>query len=470
MLRGDELESTADRRDDERPVPRSTVPGIRWPALACEKDSLTLAILGQLLTTQFGSPEALLRRQLRQLTELVSYTAQTVPYYRDSLAAYARPKRPLTLEQWRSLPILHRRDLQDHGPEMRTQRPLKAHGPATDVQTSGSTGEAVTVQRNGITGSFFSALMLRDHLAHRRNFQGKVVYIRRLSGKAVAAAEQDKPGQWGEVFPSGPVLFRDVHAPLDETLDWIVNEDPDYVMTYPTYLHALIRRSVETGRKPKRLHQAVTFGEIVTPEARKACRDVWGAPVADVYSTQEVGIIAFQCPEHEHYLVQAEGVFVEVLDDDGRSCAPGDVGRVVVTPLHNFSMPLIRYEIGDFAEVGAPCDSRRGLPVLRRVLGRARNMLLTPSGARVWASLTGAGLEPIEPIRQFQVYQDRPDALDLRLVVTRELTPDEEAQAAKAMAKATGYDFAVNIVYCDAIPRSAGGKYEDVVCAIDEVN
>ena len=458
--------STADKPNNDPPVPRSVVPGVVWPALTNEKDALTLSILGQLLTTQFGSPEVLLRRQLRQLTELVSYTAQAVPYYREALAAFARPKRPLSLEQWQSLPILRRRDLQEHGFEMRTLRPLKAHGTASDVQTSGSTGEAVTVQRNGITGSFFSALMLRDHLAHRRNFQGKVVYIRRLSGKAVEAAEQGKAGQWGEVFPSGPVLFRDVHSPIDETLDWIVREDPDYVMTYPTYLHALIRRSVETGRKPKGLHQAVTFGEIVTPEVRRTCLEEWGAPLADVYSTQEVGIIAFQCPEHEHYLVQAEGIFVEVLDDDGRSCGPGEVGRVVVTPLHNFSMPLIRYEIGDFAEVGAPCESGRGLPVLRRVLGRARNMLLTPSGDRVWASLTGAGLEPIEPIRQFQVYQDTPAALDLRLVVTRELTPDEAAQAGRAMVKATGYDFAVNIVYCDAIPRSAGGKYEDVVCAI----
>ena len=457
------MEATSDYSDS---VPISVVPGVLWPALTDEKNSVTMAILGQLLTTQYLSPETILRRQLRQLTELVSYTAQTVPYYRKSLAAFARPKRPLSLEQWRSLPILSRRDIQEQGAAMVTRRPLKEHGKATDVQTSGSTGEAVTVKRNGVTGRIFAALTLRDHLAHRRDFRGKVAYIRRLSGASVEAAKEGKPGQWVEGFPSGPILFRDVHEPVEETLDWIIREEPDYLMTYPTYLHALIRRSVETGRKPRGLRQIVSFGEVVDPEVRKDCAAVWGVSLADVYSTQEVGLVAFQCPEHDHYLVQAEGIFVEVLDDDGAPCKPGEVGRVVVTPLHNFSMPLIRYEIGDFAEVGEPCESGRGLPVLRRILGRSRNMLVTPSGERVWASLTGAGLEPIEPIRQFQLYQDRSDAIELRLVVTRELSAEEEAQAWRAIVKATGYDFDVSIVYLDEIPRSAGGKYEDVVCAI----
>jgi len=454
--------------DHTDPIPRSEVPGILWPAFTGPKDSVTLSILGQLLVSQNWPPEMLLRRQLRQLTELVAYAAKTVPFYRDGLASFARPKRPLTMDEWQSLPILRRKDIQEHGAEMVTRRPMKEHSAAVDVQTSGSTGEAVTVKRNAVTGRFFSALTLRDHLAHRRNLSGKVTYIRRMSGASIEAAKEGKPAPWVEGFPSGPMYFRDVHEPLDETLDWILSEDPDYVMSYPTYLRALLRRSAERGVRPGNLRQVVTFGEVVDPEVRKECSEIWGVTLADVYSTQEVGLIAFQCPEHEHYLVQAEGIFVEVLDDDGRPCSPSDVGRVVVTPLHNFSMPLIRYEIGDFAEVGGPCHSRRGLPILNRVLGRSRNMLVTPSGERVWASLTGAGLEPIEPIRQFQVYQDNPAEIELRLVVTRELSSEEEAQARRAMVKATGYEFAVKVVYRDEIPRSAGGKYEDVVCAIGD--
>ena len=75
---------------------------------------------------------------------------------------------------------------------------------------------------------------------------------------------------------------------------------------------------------------------------------------------------------------------MEVLDNHGRPCKEGETGRVVLTDLHNFTMPLIRYEIGDYAEVGPPCACGRGLPVLARILGRSRNMLTLPAGDRIW--------------------------------------------------------------------------------------
>ena len=84
-----------------------------------------------------------------------------------------------------------------------------------------------------------------------------------------------------------------------------------------------------------------------------------------MYSCEEAGYIALQCPQAEHYHCQSESVLVEVLDDEGRPCTPGQVGKVVLTALHNFAMPLIRYENQDYAEVGPPCACGRGLPVKR---------------------------------------------------------------------------------------------------------
>jgi phenylacetate-CoA ligase len=73
-------------------------------------------------------------------------------------------------------------------------------------------------------------------------------------------------------------------------------------------------------------------------------------------------------------------VLVEILDAQGRPCRPGEIGRVVATPLHNVAMPLLRYELDDYAEVGQACACGRGLPVIRRILGRRQNMLRLPDG------------------------------------------------------------------------------------------
>ena len=56
---------------------------------------------------------------------------------------------------------------------------------------------------------------------------------------------------------------------------------------------------------------------------------------------------------------------------------------MVITDLHNFAMPLIRYEIGDYAEAGDLCPCGRGLPVITRIVGRVHNMLTLPSGEQV---------------------------------------------------------------------------------------
>jgi phenylacetate-CoA ligase len=88
-----------------------------------------------------------------------------------------------------------------------------------------------------------------------------------------------------------------------------------------------------------------------------------------MYSANETGYLALQCPLSGHYHVQSETVLVEVLDEVGRACRPGETGAVVVTPLQNFAMPLLRYSLGDFAEVGSPCACGRHLPVLKEILG-----------------------------------------------------------------------------------------------------
>lgn len=99
---------------------------------------------------------------------------------------------------------------------------------------------------------------------------------------------------------------------------------------------------------------------------------------------------------------------MEILDENGKPCEPGELGRVVVTPLDNFAMPLIRYDIGDYAEVGKHCPCGRGLPVLKRIVGRVQDLVVLPSGERRWTLLSAGNIESfleIAPIRQYQFVQ-----------------------------------------------------------------
>jgi phenylacetate-CoA ligase len=185
-------------------------------------------------------------------------------------------------------------------------------------------------------------------------------------------------------------------------------------------------------------------------------------PLVDTYSAQEVGYIALQCPEQPHYHVQSERILVEILADDGTPCRPGEIGRVVVTDLHNFATPIIRYDLGDQAEVGAPCPCGRGLPVLARIVGRRRGMLAYPDGRTAWPVFTVACRDAAR-FREIQLVQDRIDAIRLRVVPEEPLSAADRAALTAALHAALGHPFAVEIEVVDRLSRSPAGKLEEFV-------
>src|SRR6185295_7458220 len=111
---------------------------------------------------------------------------------------------------------------------------------------------------------------------------------------------------------------RPIGTDVSELAGWLCRRDPGYLLTYPTYMAALLTYFERHGLTLPRLREVRTIGETLQPEARARCRAVLGVPVVDSYSSQEVGAIALQCPESGSYHVHAESLIVEVLDDDGR--------------------------------------------------------------------------------------------------------------------------------------------------------
>src|SRR5262249_50142607 len=159
---------------------------------------------------------------------------------------------------------------------------------------------------------------------------------------------------------------------------------PDSLIVYPTNLDHLCRHFEKHGGAPESLKSVYTVSETLSPRVREQAQRVLGATVLDKYSSQEVGVIATECPESGLYHITAEALIVEVVKEDGPPCRIGDSGRLLITDLHNFATPLVRYDIRDFAEVGGACPCGRGLPTLKRILGRERNFLVKPDGTRNW--------------------------------------------------------------------------------------
>lgn len=432
-----------------------------WPALCDDHSARALAIQYQLGQSEWWSPQRIRDLQMQQFSQVFRHALATVPFYRERFAPWAGGVPSWTLLG--ELPLSTRREVQQAGDAMHSETPPPEHGAVVATESSGSTGSPLVTRGTGWSQLMWHAFLLRDHLWHGRDFGGKLAAIR----SKTSAVQFPNWGLATSPYVTGPSVVIGVTGDLDEQLNWLVTENPEYLLSLATNVLALARRSLEKGIRLPRLKQVRTYAESLRPETRAVVREAWGVEVVDSYSSEELGYLALQCPHCENYHVQSEGVILEVLDGDGQPCRPGEVGQVVVSTLHNFAMPLLRYASGDYAEVGEFCACGRGLPVLRRIVGRQRNMLLRPDGGQYWPSFASQVWRELAPVTQFQVVQTARDALELRIAAPRALTVEESDRLIAALHDSLGFVYRTTLVRLAEIPRAPGGKYEDFICATD---
>lgn len=418
------------------------IDGIVWPiVIPSSPRAMIRSLLDQFEDTQYLAPVELQRLQRLQLEKLVAHARQAPIYKTVSV--------DLTSNR-----ILTRQDLQVNRPDL---QPPAQHGAWALATTSGSTGQPVNVNRTELLQLFLSALVMRDHLWHRRDFSESMVVIK-------ANTPRMSFRSWGPpvnlFYKTGALDSFPLSVSVDEQLSWLLKHRPSYLLTYPTNLTALL----DVGGL--RFRGVQTMGETVPPELSSRCQQIFGAPLADCYSSQEVGTIALQCPTSGLYHVQSESLIVEVLRDDDTTCDVGETGRVVITDLHNFVTPLIRYDIRDFATVGPVCSCGRTLPTLSRIVGRRRNMITLPDGSKHWPIV---GLHRFEEtgigVRQYQVTQTSLNKIKVSLVADRP-NADQERALVRIIQQALGHEFDVTFHYVDHEIVSPAGKYEEFVSLV----
>ena len=365
--------------------------------------------------------------------------------------------------------LLTRQMLEDHTQDLLSHVVPGEHGKTFKKKTSGSTGNQLQITDTDANRLFWQAGTLRDHLWHERDFSGRLVAIR--SGRFVQdPLLVEEHASWGpstsQVYQTGPSSVFFQRTPIARQAELLQSLDPAYLLMYPSNAVRLANYFRAHDLRLPKLREVMTYGETMLPEARAVCQNAWGVAVADIYSCEEIGYIALQCPQGENYHCQSESVLVEVLDDAGRPCSPGQIGKVVLTSRHNFAMPFIRYQNHDYAEVGPPCPCGRGLPVIKRVLGRARNMAKSADGTRFWPQLLPEIWAGIGEIEELQLVQDDIDHIELRVVCRQSLDGSQERNLSDALAKALGQPFRFSIRYHDESLRHENGKYERFICEV----
>jgi phenylacetate-CoA ligase len=238
-----------------------------------------------------------------------------------------------------------------------------------------------------------------------------------------------------------------------------------------SYCHAAVdlARYILTNRlRNWRTIPVICCAEELLAGERDVLSEAFGPEIFETYGCREVMLIATECNRHTGLHVSMENLVVEVIVRDGdkvRAARPGETGEVVVTDLHNFGMPFIRYATGDLAVVGPQerCPCGRALPRLAGVHGRVTETLRGENGSPVEGILFNIIFtEMADLVRQFQVVQSVDRSVTVKIVPSEKFRPEDRQRIRRRCSDYLG-STPVIVQEVAAIPDRQNGKRQLVV-------
>jgi phenylacetate-CoA ligase len=454
----------------------------RWQPLPEHRDN---PLFRQQVHNEFDDPKKRETELLERLRQVLQHCEAEVPYYRDLFArAGFRAADVSTLDDLARVPVLSRYNVvRDFDRLQPAGAPAVGKG-AFISRTSGSTGLPVRVLQTRNDLYIFATLWLRQARWFRFELEGRMARIRlpkHLFRQADGSMNPDgkcitRP-HWayaGEFFHTGDEVHFNLNNSREAQLDWLKRYKPHYLMTFPPLLEELAL--LNGGNELPQLKSVVAVASMLTSAMRGRIEQSFKVPVNQSYGLNEAGNIATRCGAGRYH-VHSEHVLVELLGADDQPARSGETGRIVITPLTNPVMPLLRYDTGDMARVvEGPCPCGRTLPSFGAVLGRFIRFAGTPEGTRprlngLLAEIARLPNEVFTNIRQYQVYQGPDEDWEIRVKVVGPMNP-EFSSALKAAWRNIHHDLEdrrLAIVEVDEIEATPSGKQLDFLSAFHEL-
>ncbi len=412
--------------------------------------------LRELEESQWWSPEELQALQWRKLKRLLDHAYRRVPYYRRRMEEAGIT--PDDIRTWEDLPRV----------PISTKEDLRAAFPHGTVAAGVDRRSLLISASSGSTGEPFRYYLTRDEKARRWAIIFRYwAWAGLRPGVPYANLTRSAPGAFhhaGWLTGLEQRAMRLLELPAAEFseqnaadyLERIRRFQPRVLRGYASSLYYLATYLIERGETLP-VHAVLTLGETLYPYQRELLERAYACPVYDAYGAEAMEVAA-QCGQHPGYHINAESILVEVVDAGGKPLPPGERGQLVLTNLDNYAMPFIRYNIQDVGILSDDrCPCRRGLPLLAAVEGRLSDVIVTSAG-KVLASPFFGMLMMHAEVKQFQLVQERPDRIVLRLVPNERFSRKEEERILEEVKRYVGRDVEVILEQVAEIPLTRAGK------------
>lgn len=418
----------------------------------------------ELEQSQWWSREQLESLQLQRLQKLIEYCFACSAYYRELWKSrHLHPSDLRCLSDIQKWPLTSRDVMRERAEQIRCRTAGRG---LVHKSTGGSSGTPLQFVIDRRANERRMAAAYRGYCWAGAAPGTKQTYL-----WGITLGDTTQLGRWKDYLYSRWIYRRQMlncfdlnEKTIPEYLDQMHRFRPDVLIAYTNPLYTMARAIERGGLRPYQPQSLIVGAEKLHDFQRVLIESVFGAPVFETYGAREVTLIGAECEQHAGMHLTMENLLVEIVDDDGSPTPAGEEGNIVITDLFNVAMPFVRYSIGDRAVAGfESCSCGRGLPLLRKVVGRRLDMLVTADGRHLAGEFFPHLLKDYSAVRQFQVVQSQRDLIELKLVVDHRWGKDSRDSLQRAIRSSVGDSTRLLIREVDQIPLTRMGKMRVVV-------
>lgn len=235
------------------------------------------------------------------------------------------------------------------------------------------------------------------------------------------------------------------------------------LLAYASTLDAIARHSVRTGTLPRamKVGGVISGSEMLTDHTRARIEDLFHCQCVSRYSNEENGILGQDDRMNNVFLINEASYLIEILKmDQDEPAAPGECGRIVVTDLYNYAMPMIRYDTGDVGAIEIVEYGGKKRRAISHFIGRRVDAIYSTTGSLVSSHGITNLMWSYPEIRQYQFVQTGQHSYKLK-VNSACFTAEEKVTG--ELKQLLGADAQICIEYVVEIPVLQSGKRKYIV-------
>lgn len=416
--------------------------------------------------SQFWSQERMQAYQLEQFKKLWKHAITNVPYYR-SLSEKTGLGEINSLDDLRMIPVLTKDIIEANFNNILAENIPKDR--FVKDSTSGSSGHNFYFYTDAKNLSLFHALTLRKYDMMNISYFDKELVI----WGAKFDVEKANASFWSRIkaYINNTLILSEYDlsdAGLEKICQTIKMYRPKSIKSYPSILERISNYIID--HDISLCVQAVhTGGEKMYDYQKLLIKKALKCSVYDFYGARDLPNAGMTCGEDLGVHIFQESVIFEVVNENNLPIEDGE-GEIVVTNLHNYVMPFIRYRIGDRARIskGKRCKCGMNLQVVDEIVGRTFEVIQFPNGNRVGGTFWTLLLRSVSGIDRFQVVQEKLNEIVINYTVVSEGEAVDFKKVIEQIKKYAGDDLVITPILLDQIPLTKAGKMQFVISKVNK--